>query len=249
LRSSEFPIIERQRFFKTRLNELFDLNSVVVQEYVKAFDSFKAIADDIIRIIDYPWYLGKPDDTHVWNAFHGTQKWCKRIDADFWQKASETLTIKVGDCEDSSIAFVTAVRAKGLSASNVYEAFGIVRDANTKVLLGGHGWAISKGIPDDKWRLYESTLDIPPAEYPIVENPEKPFRLGNIEYVPEWLFNDKIFKVVGSLDYREREKKDKETHEKYEAIAEAFGIETKPHLKWHERFAGTKRLLRRILRK
>jgi len=133
----------------------------------------------------------------------------------------------VHNCEDSSIAFVTAVRAKGLSAGNVYEAFGVVRDANTKALLGGHGWAISKGIPDDKWRLYESTLDTPPAEYPIVKNPEKPFKLGNIEYAPEWLFNDKIFKVVGSLDYREREKKKKETPKKYEAIHKAFGIETK----------------------
>lgn len=240
-----FPIITEQRFFKTSLNQLFDVASPVVLEYVEKYPSIKAIADAIIINIAYPFHMGQPDDTHVWNAFHGNQKWCKRIDADFWQKASETVAVKVGDCEDSSIAFVTCALAKGLAFENVYEAFGIVRDASTKQILGGHGWSYSKMIPDENFRCYESTLDTPPAEYPVVEDIKVPFKLGDIEYVPEWLFNVKTFEVVGSMSYKDRKKEEKETHAKYHAIAEAWKQETKPHKAMHK---SKVRKLRRLLR-
>lgn len=172
-------------------------------------------------------WLGQPDDKHIWNAYHGGYKRCITVDLDFWQKASETLSVKVGDCEDSSIAFVACAR-NFLNPKYVFEAFGLVRDANTGAVLGGHGWALSHNIPDEKFRLYESTLDEPPLRYPEVPDVAKPFTLGNVVYEPEWLWNDKEFTVVGTMDYRERKKKEKETEEKYEALSDAWGIDTKP---------------------
>lgn len=41
----------------------------------------------------------------------------------------------------------------------------------------------------------------------------------------EWLWNDEKFMEVGSLDYRKREK---EMKEKYQALSDAWGIDTKP---------------------
>lgn len=223
---ASFPVVTNQRFFKLNLNELVDKDSLIVKEYVEE-KTLTEVAEAIIREVRYPLHLGQPDDKHIWNAFHGGYKWCKTVNLDFWQKASETLAIKVGDCEDSSIAFVACARTC-LESSEVYEAFGLVRDANTGVVLGGHGWVLSKGLPDDKFRLYESTLDEPPLRYPEVPDIAKPFTLGNVVYEPEWLYNDQEFIVVGSMDHRERKKEEKETQEKYRAIEDAWGVETKP---------------------
>jgi hypothetical protein len=218
--------VTEQRFFKLGLNELVDLDSLIVREYV-AGKTLMEVAEAIIREVRYPLHLGQPDDKHIWNAFHGSYKWCKTVNLDFWQKSSETLAMKVGDCEDSSIAFTACARLY-LDSGGVYEAFGLVRDANTGAVLGGHGWVLSKGLPDDVFRLYESTLDEPPLRYPEVPDVAKPFTLGNVIYEPEWLWNDQKFMVVGSLDYRERKKKEKETTEKYDALSDAWGVDTKP---------------------
>jgi len=237
-----FPIVNEQRFFKTALNELVDLDSITVKEYIKG-KTLMEIAASIIKDIEYPLRLGQPDDTHIWNAFHG--KWCKTINEDFWQKASETLTVKIGDCEDSSIAFVACARALGLTQLQVYEAFGYV-EATTGNILGGHGWVFSKGIPDDEWRLLESTLDEEPVLYPKVANIRQPFPFNNIVYVIEELWNDKRFEEVGSLDYRKRKKREKETREKYDAIAEAWKTDTKPGKAMRK---STLHRIRRLLRR
>jgi len=130
-------IVYSQRFFPKRLQELINPNSVVVKHFVKHKDE-EAVAEAIIEKIRYPFYMGEPDDTHIYNCYHGDYRWCKRIDSDYWQSADETLTILVGDCEDSSIAFCAAMRVF-LTELQVYEVFGVIRDYNTKRILGGHG--------------------------------------------------------------------------------------------------------------
>jgi len=97
---SKFPVVEGKRFWPFRLNELVDLFSHQVTAYVESIEPDEpwVAADHIIRDIEYPFWLGRPDDTHVWNAFHGKYRRCYRVDLDFWQKASETLAVRVGDC-------------------------------------------------------------------------------------------------------------------------------------------------------
>lgn len=243
-----FPIFTSQRFFKFRLSELFDVHSPVVEEYADKL-SIKELADVIIIDISYPFHLGQPDDTHIFNAFHGDQKWCERIDLDYWQKAAETLTIRVGDCEDSSVAFVTCARVLGLKPDEVYEAFGIVKDASTGQILGGHGWAYFKD--GDKWRLVESTLDAPPEEYPVCPDPFKPFQLANVIYEPEMLFNDseyhdittlKIYSLIGERILKKR----KETPDKWKALSKAHQNYTKPDIAMRKSLLAK---LRNILRR
>lgn len=227
---SGFPIVTEQFFWKILLNELLDFNSLPIKDYIKDVSTPKALADKIIRDIEYPFYLGRPDDTHILNCFHG--KWCKKITLDFWQPASWTAVIKIGDCEDSSILYVASAEAMDVSDEDVYEVFGYVLDAKTQSLLGGHGWVYvrHKSFGDDSWRYVETTLDIPPAEYPKVPDINKPFNYQNIILVPEILWNSSkyIELMVESMRYYSLKKRDKESKKKYEAIQKAFEIPVKP---------------------
>jgi len=57
-----FPLITKQRFFKTYLNQLFDVSPVVL-EYVEKYPSIKAIADAII------WTSQKTRDLQSWDEW------------------------------------------------------------------------------------------------------------------------------------------------------------------------------------
>jgi len=229
----EFPICD-QRFYKFRLNELVDFEAHQVEEFFGRAGSAVEICNQVIRRVEYPLHLGQPDDLHKANNFHG--KWCKTESVDFWQMASETAAMGIGDCEDSSILAVAALRGFGLSEYEVYEVFGVVREAESSRVLGGHGWvlAILKTDPKDTaFRLVESTLDTPPEEYPVVAEIGQPFRMKDWEYVPEWLWNDKEFFVIGKAKKIGvlgvgMGKKRKESIEKYKAIEEMWEQPTKP---------------------
>jgi len=229
----EFPICD-QRFYGFRLSELIDFESYQVENFLGGAHSPVEVAEKVIRAIEYPLYLGQPDDLHKLNNFHG--KWCKTESNDFWQMASETAAIGIGDCEDSSILAVAGLRRFGLTENEVYEVFGVVREADSGRVLGGHGWvlAILKTDPEDTaFRLVESTLDTPPDEYPIVAELNRPFRMKDWEYVPEWLWNDKEFFVVGKAKKMgvlgiSMGKKARESIEKYRAIEEMWEQPTKP---------------------
>lgn len=197
------PIFKNQRFWKFSLNELFNMNSILVQEYAKGSTNVIDLANRIILDIEYPFYLGQPNDSHQRLAFK-TYKKC--IDYDFWGKADETCALRKGDCEDSSVFFVTCARILGLSAKEVYEVFGVVRDSKTKQILGGHGWAVSKQLnvgQPNMFALMESTLDAPPVEYPVIserfEDLKEPFLFENVIYDPEFLFNDTEYHFVKSI--------------------------------------------------
>jgi hypothetical protein len=240
-----FPVIDGERFELFELNELFDYNRYVVKKFFEDCKTAKDVADKVIRAVQYPFYLGQPDDTHKWNHFHG--KWCKTITEDYWQLNSETALFLIGDCEDSSTLTVGGMRLKGVSPNNVYEVFGLVKDANGNI-LGGHAWVYSrdKSFGTDKFVLVESTLDEPPERYPEVgstlDDLRKPFRYENIVYEPEWLFNDVQFIEVPSSDKRMmlkmvKRKKFVENKMKYEAIAKAWKINTKPLKKFRSKLA------------
>jgi len=91
-----FPVVEGVRFEPFRLNELFDYNRYVVVKFFEDCRTAKDVADKVIRAIQYPLYMGQPDDKHVWNHFHG--KWCRKIELDYWQTCSETALFGWGDC-------------------------------------------------------------------------------------------------------------------------------------------------------
>lgn len=224
---AEFPTIIGKRFWDFELNELVDLDSYQVGKYSKEIrDDPRLVANAVIREVEYPIYLGQPDDHHVWNCFHGEYKFCKTVLLDFWQKASETAVMKVGDCEDSSVLYV-ALAGKLVGAEDVYEVIGLVKDVDTGQVLGGHGWAVCKW--DDKWHLIESTLDTPPEEYPIMEDYRRPYTLDRWVYDPMVLFNWKTYLEITPLStYLELTFKAKETRQKYEAIQLAWSKPVKP---------------------
>jgi len=255
---TEFPVVTKQRFWPTRLNELLDYDSYQVEQFLQGVPNAKVLADKVIRVIEYPFYHGQPDDTHVWNAFHG--KWCRTITLDFWQKASETAAMKIGDCEDSSILGVAGSLRLGKEA---YEVFGYVEEWRRNPrnpeegyweVVGGHGWYYVRdpdGFGDDKFHYVESTLDVPPKEYPVVEDIRKPLVWGTWRLVPEIIWNDKVFETVNvRLDVQGRVAafmakmrktkyvrdvgyfglrfREKETRRKYVALSKMWGVKTKP---------------------
>lgn len=223
----EFPVITGKRFWDFRLNELVDLFSHQVNKYSLALPNDpKMVANAVIREVEYPFHLGQPDDTHVWNCFHGEYKFCRRVDLDFWQKASETAVLLVGDCEDSSVLY-TALAGKIVGPDAVYEVLGLVKDAETGQILGGHGWSVCKW--DDQWHLTESTLDIPPSEYPIMVDFKAPYKLGKWIYEPMVLFNWKEYIEIAPLfQYLALTLRGKETRAKYSAIQQAWDRPAKP---------------------
>jgi len=254
-----FPVVVSQRFWPTRLNELIDPDTYQIEKYIEGVENPKQLADKVIRDVEYPFHHGAPDDLHTLNNFHG--KRCYKVKEDFWQKGSETAFMKMGDCEDSSILYVTAARKMGISPENVYVVFGYVERENGE-FLGGHGWVYvrDKSFGDDKWHYVETTLDEPPEKYPVVPDITKPFTWKGITLRPEILWNDKIYKPVGIqighiiyqlnrywgmvkkiLNYFDLGKKYKETRKKYAALQEVWGMRVKP--------LKEKSILKKVLRK
>lgn len=243
-----FPIVRSQRFWSCRLNELLDLNSYQVEVFMDGCRNARDVAERVIRFIEYPFYLGQPDDKHVYNAFHG--KWCKTVSLDYWQSATETAALRIGDCEDSSILGVACSLRLGCPA---YVVFGYVYDDSSGEILGGHAWYYVKdarAFGDDEWHYVESTLDVPPSSYPVVKDITAPFVSGGWRLIPEMLWNDKEYvevelswdlqlKVAGLLRGKKKSSQlkvsfldlpgsVKEARRKYEALASMWRSPVKP---------------------
>jgi len=236
------PVFNKQRFFPFRLKDLIQPKQYSVEEYVKD-KTFEEIMSGIIKDIEYPLYYGQPDDNHVYNAYHG--KWCHTIEEDYWDTAEEVLGTGIGDCDGSSIAFTTCMRAKGLRPDEVYEVFGVVKDASTGQILGGHGYNIVKIY--SKWYLYESTLDEVPEQYPEIREEDifKPITVGDIVYDGDVFFNDekeiwiRPFALAGSFNYP------RHIEGKYKRISEAWGVKNKGYRKHNILYKLGSKLLRK----
>jgi len=243
-----FPVVEKQRFWKVWLNELIDYCSYLPKKYVENKKTAREVVESLIREVEYPFYMGQPDDTHIYNAYHG--KWCKKIDLDYWDTGSEVLATMIADCDGSAIVAATCLRAFGITHENVYVAFGYVTDLYGNI-LGGHAWtyAKDKSFGSDEFVLLEMTLDEPPKSYlscgKTVDDLKNPKVVGNYKYVPEFLWNDKNFiqvelmqlwrseqmsklKLPENSGYFNLKRKHKETRRKYVAIMEMWKVQVKP---------------------
>jgi len=223
-----FPVIEGTRFEPFRLNELFDYNRHVVQDFFKNCKTARDVAELVIRAVQYPLYMGQPDDEHIWNHYHG--KWCRVIEWDYWQMCSETALFLIGDCEDSSVLTVGGMRLLGVSSRDVYTVFGLVKDSTGEV-LGGHGWVYARdpSFGTNKFVLVETTLDVPPSRYPEVgvtlDDLKRPYKFESVIYEPEQLFNDEVYIELRPLITRKRSKRS--SRRVHEVIERAWGVESK----------------------
>jgi len=229
--------VAAKRWLDFKLTELLDTGDPV-WEYRDELKTRKDICDFVIQQIDYPFHLGAPTDKHYNNWFDSGC--CHQITEDYWQQASETLaTLRLnkrdgkkglGDCEDTSVLFVTLMLEKGFEA---WECLGEV--LQNSIPIGGHGWSIFKS-DDSFWRIYESTLDVPPnypEGYPRIDPDETSWKVEGLTYQAYAKFDrheyyeandaEETMKKLTSLPF-----KAKETRRKYEAIAKAWGKGTKP---------------------
>jgi len=255
--SSAFPVVRSQFFYPIWLNELLDWQSYQVSEYVRGKSSAREVADSIIRDIEYPLWMGVPDDSHALNCYHGQYKWCRTVSEDFWDPASMVLgTNKVADCDGSAIALAACLRAIGVKPEDVYVVFGYVRNASSGEVVGGHAYVFCRDPSfgnGDSFSYLEATLDTPPDRYPPVPDIRKPFTWGNWQLVPEIIWNDKYYeeippsadlsssvarfiagmRKIGKNDivkvgYFHLRFREKETRRKYLALAEAWQLPVKP---------------------
>jgi hypothetical protein len=104
---------------------------------------------------------------------------------DFWLFPDETLSLGIGDCEDSAILLAALLLAAGISPFCVRVILGKMYDANG-VLLGQHAWTVYQD-EGGVWRLLEATLDTVPSALPAADAMARPG--GRQIYWPEFCFN------------------------------------------------------------
>jgi len=205
----EFPLVPSledgspyaKRFTKCCLSHLLLARRCWLKEKMQEYnlDSARKVLEFVIRNIDYPFdRLGRPTDTHVYNAFSG--KACYKITLDYWACSFETMMTYVlnsrlknthgyGDCEDSSLLATAMLEELGVE---VYECFGEVYRGSQ--LLGGHAWTVAK--LDGLWHLCEMTLDEPPPYphgYPVIDPDTNTWVVENLKYVAWIKFNSKDY--------------------------------------------------------
>ncbi len=239
----DYSGVYAKRFTSILFTKLIDHRRGWIEKHMQKFKikDAKTAIEFGIKNIDYPFYMGQPDDLHIWNAFHG--KACFKVLEDYWQTAFETMMTYVlnqrlynkhgfGDCEDSSIFITGMLRILNIPA---YEYFGAVYRDST--LLGGHAYLIAQ-LDDGKWHLIESTLDTPPKYpdgYPIADPDKNQWKIGSIIYKADIRLNESHYYEWVRSDmpkkykkYAKLRKNEKEKIIKYRAIREAWGIEVKP---------------------
>ena len=109
-----------------------------------------------------------------------------------WRYAIITNNYKRGDCEDSSILFVTLCRATGIPANKVFNACGWYYTSKGKF---GHSFPIAQ-MEDGKWYVFESTLDFVPSKPKLFKGSNYSADWG----VHNWRFDGRIkseYKVNG----------------------------------------------------
>ena len=180
---------------KTLLHELIDSDKYIIFDFFKDVPTPLGTVNKVIVKIKYPLdSLGQPTDYHYTQAFRSYLWRCQktyRNDLDFFQFASETAWMLMGDCEDSSILTGAGLELlKAIDICDYFIAFGKVFKKD--IFLGYHGWVIMK--VDGIWRLVETTLDTPYAnihEIPQIDISTNRWTVGDITYEALLLFNKK----------------------------------------------------------
>jgi len=239
-----------KRFMTIKLTDLITDHWEYIEQFMKkhgivsVYDAIKFVIEEI----DYPLTRGIPDDKHVWNAFSG--KACFKLTFDYWQTAFETLMTYIlnkklkgkkgyGDCEDTSILLTAFLR---ILEENAWVVVGKVYKRGQ--YLGGHAWVIAEF--HGAWRLVETTLDkMPsyPSGFPPVDPNKNIYVVGDLMYKAIFRFNDKFYEFWAEPSrgdnprlnprivvekYFKLKAREKEKYSKHKAIAEAWGIPTKP---------------------
>ncbi len=170
------------------IEEFIRPNEYMVRELYKKFanlgeeEKIFALWDWVCRNIAYPLtYEGIPDETHILKAFKkidipiiGSLYMISYTSDEFFQFPSETITWRIGDCDDSSILLCSLLR-NFLSPEEVYAVIGRL-DGNL------HAWVSCKGT------ILETTLEEAPVNVVIDPTP----------YYPVYIFNDVLYYKVGS---------------------------------------------------
>jgi len=227
---------------KTLLPELLDTEKFIVKEFFKPCLSPVAVINKVIAKIKYPLTSsGQPTDLHYFQAF---RKWgwsCHKTfknDYDFWQFASETIWLNMGDCEDSSILTGAGLELKQTSYFVVLGRVFKLEEGFYR-LLGYHAWVIC--YIANAWRLVETTLDTPyssPYEMTPVNIRDNEWRVGDILYEAMVMFNkQELWEWVNTLlennleeyytgkilkEYMKKSKKEKESKKKYEELHKSY---------------------------
>jgi len=144
---------EVQMDSKDIYNVSYSLEKLVEQKKWKGLPldrRFNAIWDYVCRRVKYTF-----DNKEAWNFPIAT----------YWRKR--------GDCEDSTILFVTLCRLSDIPSDRVFNALGWFKKGKDEF---GHSWAICK-MSDDEWYIFETTL--------IVAGTPKKFK-GNNNYFADW---------------------------------------------------------------
>jgi len=102
---------------------------------------------------------------------------------DFWQFPEETLTLKKGDCEDSSFLLATLLIAAGISEQCVRVVLGNV---TTDTGSFGHAWVVYHN-ESGTWCLLEATLDSVPES--LVPADSRCMRGTENQYQPQFCLN------------------------------------------------------------
>ena len=195
-RVSEVPpeelVVEVKRYpgEKLLLVELVDYYLYAVKQFFRDCRNALDVVNKVIVEVKYPLdWRGYPTNFHYTQAFKYLPNKCLvtlKNELDFWQKSSETVLFRYGDCEDSSILAAAGHQILGYPW---FVAFGEVY-LNDK-LLGGHGWEVFRG-DDGVWRLNETTLDEPIKtldELPRVDLSTNVWWWGRVKYVAKMLWN------------------------------------------------------------
>lgn len=177
--------------------ELIDDDHYIITKFFENLKRPLERINKVIKDVEYPLdALGMPTDYHYFQAFRNWLWSCKktfRNELDFWQFASETAWLKMGDCEDSSILTAAGLEPlqKALLCSYFVALGRVWKDGQ---LLGGHAWVIVR--IGEHWRLAETTLDTPYKsvdEMPIIDIGSNVWRVGKhgvtLEYEALVLFN------------------------------------------------------------
>lgn len=102
---------------------------------------------------------------------------------DFWLFPEETLTLRRGDCEDTSFLLATLMLASGISEHCVRVALGKVLTPQGSY---GHAWVVYQN-ETGQWCLLESTLDSVPSRLVPADPLTQP---GNqYQYQPQFCLN------------------------------------------------------------
>lgn len=102
---------------------------------------------------------------------------------DFWLFPSETLTIRKGDCEDSSFLTATMLLASGISEHCIRAVLGSVK---TKGGTYGHAWVVYQN-EEGRWCLLETTLSQVPPTLSLADTFTEDG--AQFEYIPQFCLN------------------------------------------------------------